>query len=55
MKTIKEHKAKREKNSLLQPLANHKGKEEGKKEIFFCLNPYLQPQKGKKGKERKLA
>jgi hypothetical protein len=32
MKTMKEHKAKREKKSLLEPLVNHKGKEEGKKE-----------------------
>jgi len=31
MKIMKEHKTKREKKSLLEPLVNHKGKEEGKK------------------------
>ncbi len=55
MKTMKEHKAKREKKSLLKPLVNHKGKEEGKKKKIILLEPLFTTTKGEKGKERKLA
>jgi hypothetical protein len=57
MKTMKEYRAKRlgEKKSLLEPLANHKGKKEGEKKKKTLLEPLFTTTKGEKGKERKLA
>jgi hypothetical protein len=46
MKTMKEHKAKREKKSLLEPLANHEGKKEGKKKKIILLEPLFTTTKG---------
>jgi hypothetical protein len=54
MKKMKEHEAKREKKSLLEPLANHKGNEEGKIKKIILLETLFTTTKGEKRKERKI-
>jgi hypothetical protein len=55
MKTTKEHEAKRGKKSpCSNPSPTIMEKRRVKKRKKYCFNPFLRPQKGKKGKKENL-